>query len=150
MLEALSSFKMEEKLMCTKQGIAGIADLYRVTVAMHGDLGSMLTDHAPPGETLRKDFANFYFSFMGTKGCSPDTAATVIMLHASNTSQGFKLQVDQALQTGIGLTDDQIEEHTAVAAETGRLPDRRASDLQLKALSNGDWMGLFSLAVASM
>ena len=74
----------------------------------------MLADPDAPDETLRKDFADFYFSFMGTKGCSADTAAAVTMLHSSNTSQEFKLQIDQALQAGIGLTAGQIEEHTAV------------------------------------
>ena len=43
-----------------------------------------------------------------------------------------------------------MSEQAATTAKKGRLSDRRASNQQLKALSNGDWMGLFGLAVASM
>jgi hypothetical protein len=43
-----------------------------------------------------------------------------------------------------------MEEQAAIAAKTGRLPDRKATHAQARALDNGDWMGLLGLAVEYM
>ena len=149
-MEAISSFKMEAKLLSNKLGISGLSDLYRVTVGMHDDIKDMLTDLNASGETLRKDFSRFYHAFMGTKDCSPETAAAATMLHASHISLGSKLRISQALLAGIGLNEDDMEKQAAITANTGRLPDRTASLQQMQALKNGDWMGLLGLAVEAM
>jgi hypothetical protein len=116
-------------------------------VGLHDDLKSTMANSDNSGETLRKEFAQFYHSFMGTKECSPETVAAVTLLHASHSSQGFKLRISQALQAGIGLNEAEMEEQAAIAAKTGQLPDRKATHTQAQALNNGDWMGLLGLAV---
>ena len=69
------------------------------------------------------------------------------MLHASKTSHGFNLRVNQVLQAGIGLKPEQMQAQATVTARTGHLPDRVASTGQLDLITNGDWMGLLGLAV---
>jgi hypothetical protein len=145
--ESLARFKLDDKLLSTKLGIAGLADLYRVTIGLHDDLSETLADPNEQGPNLRKEFSRFYFSFMGLKDCSPETAAAVTMLHASKASQGFKLRVNQALQAGIGIPRDQIQAQATNAARSGKLPNRKASYKQMDLLSNGDWMGLLGLTV---
>ena len=149
-MEAITSFKMEAKLFSSRLGISGLSDLYRITVNMHDDLKDLLTDRNASGDTLRKDFSAFYHRFMGTKDCSPETAAAATMLHASYTSQGSKLRISQALQAGIGLTDIKMEEQATIAAKTGKITDRKASLTDMQDLENGDWMGLLGLAVEFM
>ena len=141
---------MKAKLQSTKLGISGPSDLYKITVSLHDDLKSTLANSDNSGETLRKEFAQFYHSFMGTKECSPEVAAAVTLLHASHSSQRFKLRISQALQAGIGLNEAEMEEQAAIAAKTGQLTDRKATHTQAQALDNGDWMGLLGLAVEYM
>lgn len=148
LLQALSTFTMEEKLTSTKMGISSIADLHRVTTDRHEDIKALLSDPNAPGESLRKDFSEFYFSFKGAKDCSPATAAAVTIYHASKVSSGFKLLINQALQAGIGSSIVQIEVMAAAADSTGRLPDRKASHEQVEAMDNGDWIGMLNLTVA--
>ena len=147
LLEAITRFRMDDKLLSNKLGISGLADLYRVTMGMHDDLKALVANPDEPGDNLRKEFANFYFSFMGLKDCSPDTAAAITMLHASKASQGFKLRINQALQASIGLDQDQIQTQANAIATTGRLPDRVASTKELDLITNGDWMGLLCVTV---
>ena len=71
---------MDDKLLNTKLGISGLTDLYRVTVGLHDDLGEILADPNEQGDSLRREFSRFYFTFMGLKDCSPETAAAVTML----------------------------------------------------------------------
>ena len=149
-MEAITSFKMDAKLISSRLGISGLSDLYRITVGLHDDLKALLTDKNASGDTLRKDFSTFYHCFMGTKDCSPETAAAATMLHASHTSQGAKLRISQALQAGIGLTAIEMEEQTTIAAKTGKLTDRKASHCDMHNLENGDWVGLLGLAVEFM
>ena len=126
---------MDDKLLSTKLGISGLIDLYRVTVGLHDALGEILADPNEQDNFLRREFSRFYFTFMGLKDCSPETVAAVIMLHASNASQGFKLRVSQALQAGIGLQRDQIQAQATEIARSGQLPDRVATYDQLDLIS---------------
>jgi hypothetical protein len=145
--ESLAKFRLDDKLRSNKLGISGITDLYRVTIGLHDDLKAIMADPNEKGDSLRKEFARFYFTFMGLKDCSPETAAAVTMLHASNASQGAKLRVNQSLQAGIGLQRDQIQVQAIETARSGRLPDRVASYEQLDRISNGGWMGFLGLTV---
>ena len=85
--EPLAGFKLDDKLLSTKLGISGLTDPYRVTIKLHDDLGAILADPNEQGDSLRRKFSRFYFTFMGLKDCSPETVAAVTMLHASNASQ---------------------------------------------------------------
>lgn len=148
LMQALAGYKMEDALISSYRGIAGVADLYRVTTGMHDDLKAMLADPEMQGDSIRKGISEFYFSFMGIKNCSQPTAAAATIIHASNVSKGFNLRVRQSLLAGIGLDSNEIQEAANSAANTGKLPTRKAKLSQLKALTNGDWMNLLNLTVA--
>ena len=121
LLTALSSFKLEKEMISSKLGIAGLADLHRVTTGLHSDLGSMLSDPNVPGETLRQEFSKFFFTFQGLKGCSAQTAAAATIYQASRASRGFNLRISQSLLAGIGSSGAEIEAMPTEAETTGRL-----------------------------
>lgn len=150
MLHALAGYDVEDELLSSKLGIAGVADLYRVTTDLHANLKNMMSDPNASGEPLREEFAEFSISFMGIKKCSHATAAAATMLHASRVSQGFNLRVCQSLQAGIGLSEEAMAAAISTAKRTGKLPDRIATHKQLDSLTNGDWMDLLHLTVSHL
>ena len=147
LLESLTHFRMDDKLRSSRLGIPGLSDLYRVIIGLHDDLKAIMADPDEQGDTLRKAFSRYYFTFMGLRECSPETGAAIGMLYASQASQGFNLRVSQALKAGIGLKPDQMQAQATYTARTEHLPDRMASVGQLDQITNGDRMGLLGLTV---
>ena len=150
MLTTFASYKPEEEMISSKLGIAGLADLHRVTTGLHSDLGSMLSDPNAPGETLRQEFSKFYFTFQGLKGCSTPTVAAATLYQASRASKGFHLRISQSLLVGIGASGAEIEEMSTAAERIGKLTSREASLEDKHLRSNEDWIGILSLSVAVM
>jgi hypothetical protein len=150
LLTALASYKLEEEMLSSKLGIAGLADLHRVTTGLHNDLNSMLSDPNAPGETLRQEFSKFFFTFQELKGCTTQTAVAATMYQASRASKGSHLRVNQSLLAGIGSSGAEIEEMSSRAEATGKLSRREASLEDIRNMSNGDWIGLLGLSVAIM
>ena len=145
--EAVARFRIEEDLLSTRMGISGLSDLYKVTADRHEDLKALLADPDATGNTLRRAFADFFFSFQGIKGCSKYTAAAATLLHASLVSDGFNLQIRQCLKAGIGLSDRDKDLMAHNASMTGKLTHRDASYGDLENLQENEWVGLLSIAV---
>ena len=129
---------MEERLLSKELGIYSIADLHRMATDHHRDIKALLSDPNAPGESLRKDFSEFYFSFKGAKDCSPATAAAVTIYHASKVSSGFKLRINQALQAGIGSNLVEIGVHDGCSNRQHRSSSRRESFTRASG-SNVQW-----------
>ena len=109
LLTALASYKLEEEMVSSMLGIAGLADLHRVTTALHSDLAAVLSDSNAHGETLRQEFSKFYFTFQGLKGCSAPTAAAATLYQTSRASKSFHLRISQSLLAGIGASGTEVE-----------------------------------------
>ena len=116
--------------------ISGLRGLYQITVDRHDDLKGLLHDTELSGEALRKQIADFFFSFQGIKDCSTHTAAAATMLHASLVNEGFNLHIRQSLIAEIGLDFTDKEKIADFAASTGRLNPHQRSYLQLESLEN--------------
>ena len=108
----------------------------------------LLLDPESSGEPLRKAIAEFFYTFQGTKACSEYTAAAATLWHTAQFSEGFNLEVRQALVAGIGLTAEEKTEIAGATANTGRLPAGQLLHDHLEALKNEEWTGLLRIAVA--
>ena len=144
--QAVLRFKIEERLLSEKMGISGLQDLYKTTVDRHDNM--LLLDPESSGEPLMKAIAEFFYTFQGTKACSEYTAAAATLWHTAQSSEGFNLQVRQALVAGIGLTAKEKTEMAGATADTGRLPAGQLLHDHLEALKNEEWTGLLRIAVA--
>ena len=98
--QAVSRFKIEERLLSEKMGISGLQDLYKTAVDRHDNM--LLLDPESSGEPLMKAIAEFFYTFQGTKACSEYTAAAATLWHTAQASEGFNLQVRQAPIAGMG------------------------------------------------
>ena len=92
-------------------GISGLQDLYKTAIERHVELEALLLDPDMSGEPLKKALSSFFFSFPGIKGCTNQTAAAAIMVHATSLSKESDLHIRQTLIAGIGL-DSRGKERT--------------------------------------
>ena len=144
--QAVATFKISTTLQSTTLGIHGLMDLYKVTSSKHRDLADIISDESTAMK-LRHEIGRYFFSFSSRKGCSPEEASAVTIIHLTTVSKQLDLICRESLLEGIGLTEEETLALANTAAETGSRSGRRTTINQVDRLNKGQWVGILRICV---
>ena len=144
--QAIATFKISTTLQSTTLGIHGLMDLYKVTSSKHRDLADIISDESTAMK-LRHEIGRYFFSFSSRKGCSPEEASAVTIIHLTTVSKQLDLICRESLLEGIGLTEEETLALANTAAETGSRSGRRTTINQVDRLNKGQWVGILRICV---
>ena len=143
---AAAAYPLESQHLSDKHSISGINDLVQYTNSRHPDMATCITP-ASNGHLLRREMGEYFFSFMGRKQSSVQTAAVATIIDASRVRTDLDLIMRQSIMAGADLDKESLKEAAAQASSTGTIISRNSTTESLAQTTGDKWVDILRLGM---
>jgi hypothetical protein len=143
---AAAAYPLESQHLSDKHSISGINDLVQYTNSRHPDMATCITP-ASNGHLLRREMGEYFFSFMGRKQSSVQTAAVATIIDASRARTDLDLIMRQSIMAGADLDKESLKEAAAQASSTGTIISRNSTTESLAQITGDKWVDILRLGM---